>query len=562
MPDTVQITEYTGLYAVPVNAKGKEDTQTKYNLKSISATFALGYDVNCDIIVIGKATKDKVNLTNLTTSGIKELSKAFRYGERFNVYQTKTKDNKKELLFSGFVFSSGHGVTNSAISVSFGFKVTLASAAKLYDNSYVRSPIYMHNVGSATGPVDVSVQLGIASSSREGQAQVSTIQRILTNHCEQKNITDIVTMGQQVIDHLATKVVRSSNQNPLKIADMFDVDSSPVLNCKVNLFARAAANGKDNQPCQTTLNKIVNPIISNLPSNSDVAVFCAMLGTYNMAVAPRVNTDLKKNLAIVPATGFGLCGNRVLSTGDILGFTKYDAQRQVGSLVNIWMYDTGIAATLATSGNNRSQPIVRLYGGYDLDGNLTVKLYSNANGQPAQNSSSKDTWIGPIQRIALPDWAPPSPSAESKEANKRVQMAKSLCATMFATSGLVAGNLVVALSYASLHKVLNHVGMVFELDTTIGEPPVYDVHEEAYKSGDITEAEIVYGEQQQRQALKQYGRLKQLRYQLECESDRVTASVHCTFDCVLSHAEYTELVDNAGPLAPSEMLVVERNSKE
>lgn len=544
------ITKYTDLYAVEVtytkDGGWAENSKNKYKIKSVNVVLSLDCDPQCEIYVIDDAEAEKgVILKSATSSRIKSLTAAFRYGKRFNIYQQYIPEGtgKKQdmLLFSGFVFSSATGINTTAASFSFGFKVNLASAAKLYDNHYIKNPAYYGLAGSANGPTRFADKIATQAAAKGGSPSVNAI---LQSAAENKDFTDIVRLNQQLIDSF-TEIGVSSLQQPLKLADMFNIDKAPVLNAKINLYATTPSNNPSNSNSHTILrNLLLQPIMNSLPDNSAVSVFCSVIGDFYLTVAPRVSKQLKENLTIVPACGFGIA-TETLTASDIVGFSQYEAQRAPNSLVNICVYDNDLVSS--SSGiREGTKALVSVQGGYNKEGELSIKVETNplSKDETKATDSFKNMLTGPIQTVRLPLW---SATAGDKD---KVKLAKALATTLFASSGFVAGNMEVSLSYSALPKVINSVGKIFNISTLLAGGHTGSEGDKMFE---------VFANICQLSNYTYYGRLKQLNYQFRVESTSITSSVKCIFDCVLTIDEYERLVaEEDSTLGPKHMLIGNR----
>lgn len=571
----MKTTKYKKLYAVPVERIGeltwyegtaewgegspKLSKHAGFDLSSVSVNLSLGYDSSCEIHVIGAIDSSKqpaVTIQDADSLYIENLMKEFRYGRRFNVYQDI--NDTTMLLFSGFVFSAGSGVASSTQSMELGFKVTLASAAKLYDNSYIKNPGYYTLTSSSNtsdGPIRLDAKLAVTAGAKQsgdgGSAtQPETVDSILQSADNRvtaggnTTCTNIAKLYQRIIDLFTSKHPTSTDIQPLKLDQMFDIDNSCLLKSEINVLITLPA-GKGQSVSAILRSFIVGPIVNNLPNNSAVAVFCNALSQFYMTVAPRVDAELNKNLVILPATGFGISDdNHKISNSDVISYTRYAAQRAPNSLVNIWVYDNNLLSS--NNSPTTGAALVALQGEIKDTGELFIKLDKDPlTKKPTE--SGKEVSIGPIQSVQLPTWglkAPQEQGNKDQSNEYKYNFAESLATTMFASSGMVADNMVMTLSYEALGKVLNGVGCIYELDTLLPGGNV----------GDAIMRPLTRILNRVRNP-KYYGRLKQLSFQFSCTGERINTQVQCTFDNVLRESEYKSLVVGTGKLNPKNMLL-------
>lgn len=559
----METTKYTKLYAVTAD----DSPPSSFDLSSVSVSLALGYDSSCEINVIGARDTGNnskvVAMQDADSLYMETLMREFRYGRRFHVYQSVSTSNPPDmLLFSGFVFSAGSGVSSSAQSLELGFKVTLASAAKLYDNSYIKNPGYYFvrsSNDSKYGPTRLSTLIPLVAewkstpTGNKDNKVPDTVDAILGNQELIKGPTDIVRVYQQLIDFfMQGERNATTSQNPHKIADMFDIDNAYQLNATINTQATVAVT---NKPPQQTIHPvlrsiIVGRVIQNLPGNSAVAVFCHALSEFYLTVAPRVSTELEKNMVIIPSSGFGTYTNE-LTNSDVIGYTRYEAQRAPNSLVNIWVY--GNTQSDTTSSN---WPLVALKGGYNDEGQLTVDLIDNPLDWAKKN---KGVALGPIQTVQMPMWGLQGTGTDAKTGKNTLteqqkKLAAALATTMFASSGMVADNISMTISYDALEKVINGVGCVYKLDTLLPGGQVGSISARAARTASDRIANSLLNR------YVCYGRLKQLSFQFSCNGTNLNTQVQCTFDSVLREPEYQDLVVK-GSLKPENMLLIPKNDK-
>jgi hypothetical protein len=570
----METTKYTKLYAVPVERIGeitwyegtaewgegspKLSEHAGFDLSSVSVSLALGYDSSCEINVIGARDTDNnskaVAIQDADSLYMETLMREFRYGRRFNVYQAIGENTPDMLLFSGFVFSAGSGVSSSAQSLELGFKVTLASAAKLYDNSYIKNPGYYFVRSSNDtkyGPTRLSTLIPRVAEWKSTATVPETVNTILQKQELIKGPTDIARIYQQLIDFfMQGDRNATTSRNPHKIAEMFDIGSAYQLNAKINTQATAAAPNNQQQTIHPVLrNSIISRVIQHLPGNSAVAVFCHALSEFYLTVAPRVSTELEKNMVIIPSSGFGTYTNE-LTNSDVIGYTRYEAQRAPNSLVNIWVYGN---TTLSTQSGTTSSnwPLVALNGWYDDKGQLKVELIDNplikSKGTVTKN---KDVTLGPIQTVQMPMWGLQGTGTDAKTGENTLtaqqkKLAAALATTMFASGGMVADNISMTISYDALEKVINGVGCVYKLDTLLPGGQI----------GGILQRSLNRAVNSVLSRHVCYGRLKQLSFQFSCNGTNLNTQVQCTFDSVLREPEYQSLVVK-GSLRPENMLLI------
>lgn len=507
----------TALYA--------ETAGSCYALRSVGVSLGLGAVSSCRMSVICEVDRKRLTssykLEELsTTTDVSDLIAAFKYGDRVKVKQLS--DVGEMLLFDGYVTVTSTSVSSAVGSFAFDCNVVLQSPAALYNNEATHINAYWCTANPASNGefaalgVVAADAVNAVATSRISAADPFNPAKFAAN-C----IDATVDLRKTEIDGFDT--VSKSYE---KLSSFIDLATAPSMD--FTLVGGEIAQSKESAARSELAARISETdILTQLQSNSGLAVFNAHIAQFGLVLAPRVGKLTRAgepSLAVIPNIGINSDVSFKVTPADVVGYSDQPPQHSLGKYhavaVRISPYgvttdNSAVNCVLWAAGHDKNgKP--KLYGGVKLN------AYDDKHKRDAQLFKA----LGPITVLQLPRWltciGPNKGSKNNKDHAALFENYANARAKTYYAQGLFApGRVTVRVLYSELDKFYNHIGDEAEIDLS------------SVADGVGTKLE------------PKYGRLIGVNYHIAADATAFTASCALDFDCVCTKEEHAAFAVSA-----------------